>query len=459
MTDSAVRGLGDLVPLVRPDLDTTAGLRRWAATRGQAERPPILSVAEYDALDRKERRVYDLRRRVSNANLGILDTPMLVAAREAMEQRIWANALNNEPGAVEGIMVNGGGAQGKTAAVLSVIADFLDEWEEAHGLRNPTAFPGGRDAHEPVVYARVPAKPTPKTLCGAVLDAVGEDWQPGETFGPLRSRVCRSLKELGTRVLVLDDITRIKMHRLDDQDVLDLIRDVMDTGATLILVGVGITGSGLLSEGTTEAPKRDPQSSSRGQKQAPAKPALSAATVSLAPSGGGRLRKRSVEDDAQYTQTERRFKLLHVTNFAFTTAAEKRDWVSFLAGMGAELRLVGMDKTNPGRVLTEGDLPEYLFRRTGGVVGTVNRLVTEAVLAAVDSPDPETGEERITIELLDGITANYSAEEGRVAEAGEIPDVPVVPPAAARAPRRAKGTSTVLQERRPTGAQAAAEGA
>jgi len=92
------------------------------------------------------------------------------------------------------------------------------------------------------------------------------------------------------------------------------------------------------------------------------------------------------------------------------------------------------------------------------VVGTVNRLVTEAVLTAVENPDETTGEERITIELLDGITANYSAEEGRIAEVGEIPDVPVVQPAPRAAPKRKQGVNTVLQERRPTTAQAA-EGA
>lgn len=248
-----IRTLTDLVPLVRPNLDTVAGFRTWAAARGDLQRPPILTAAEYADLKGRDRRLYDLRRQVTNSNLGILETPMLLVTRAAMEQRIWANALSNEPGAVEGIMVNGGGAQGKTATVLAVVADFLGEWEDLHGLGNPSAYPGGRDAHEPVVYTRVPAKQTPKTLCGAVLDAIGEDWQPGETFGPLRRRVCRSLSELGTRVLVLDDITRIKMHRLDDQDVLDLIRDIMDTGATLVLVGVGITGSGLLSEGTTVA--------------------------------------------------------------------------------------------------------------------------------------------------------------------------------------------------------------
>lgn len=450
MTDE-VRTLTDLVPLVRPDLDTVAGLRRWAASRGQAARPPILSVEEHAALTGRERRLYDLRREVSNANLGILETPMLLAAREAMDQRIWANALNNEPGAVEGIMVNGGGAQGKTATVLAVIADFLTDWEDLHGLQNPTGYPGGRDAHEPVVYARVPARPTPKTLCGVVLDAVGEDWQPSETFGPLRSRVCRALKELGTRVLVLDDITRIKMHRLDDQDVLDLIRDIMDTGATLVLVGANITGSGLLSEGTTEAGAR----TAAAPRVAGAP--TNGATVSLAAPTGGRLRRRTVEDDDQYTQTERRFKLLHVTNFGFSTPEQRREWVSFLGGVGQELRLLGMDKAEPARVLTDDDLPEYLFRRTGGVVGTLNRLVTEACRVAVENPDPATGEERITAALLDGITANYSAEEGRIAEVGEVPDVPAAPAAAVRAPRRQKGTNTTLQERRP-GRSAAGDG-
>lgn len=424
-----VRTITDLVPLVRPDVETVQGLRRWAASRGQAQRPPILSVAEYAVLTPQERRRYDIRRRVSNCNLAILETPMLVAARAAMEQRIWANALDNSPGAREGIMVNGGGAQGKTATVLSVVGDFLEEWEELHGYDNPDAFPGGRDVHEPVVYARTPSKPTQKTLCIAILEAVGEDGTEKETFGALRRRVIKTLKELGARILVLDDITRIKMHRLDDQDVLDLVRDIMDTGATLILIGVGITSSALLSEGTTDAAERD------------------AAPLALAPKRN-RLRKRTVEDDDQYTQTERRFKLLHVTNFGYANARERRDWLSFLAGVGQELRLLGMDKDRPGRILTDGDLPEYLFRRTGGVVGTVNRLITEACRVVV--PDPVTGEELITVELLDGITANYSADEGRVAEVGEIPDVPAVPAPPRPAPKRNKGTSTVFQERRAT---------
>ncbi|MEV0613294.1 hypothetical protein AB0I81_08190 [Nonomuraea sp. NPDC050404] len=48
---------------------------------------------------------------------------------------------------------------------------------------------------------------------------------------------------------MLDDITRLRMHRADDQDVLDQIRAFLSMHVTLVLVGVDIPGSGLLREG------------------------------------------------------------------------------------------------------------------------------------------------------------------------------------------------------------------
>jgi hypothetical protein len=58
----------------------------------------------------------------------------------------------------------------------------------------------------------------------------------------------RALKDHGTKVLILDNITRLKMHRERDQDVLDFIRDLMSF-TVLVLIGVGIPKSGLLREG------------------------------------------------------------------------------------------------------------------------------------------------------------------------------------------------------------------
>jgi hypothetical protein len=69
------------------------------------------------------------------------------------------------------------------------------------------------------------------------------------TLPQLVRTVKKALHEHGTKVLILDDITRLKLHREADQDVLDLIRSLLSVSVTLILVGVGIRQSGLLRGG------------------------------------------------------------------------------------------------------------------------------------------------------------------------------------------------------------------
>ncbi|MFJ8600379.1 hypothetical protein ACIREM_16970 [Streptomyces shenzhenensis] len=49
----------------------------------------------------------------------------------------------------------------------------------------------------------------------------------------LLRQVAGSLHDHGTKVLVLDDITRLRMHRVDDQDTLDLIRAFMNMRAII----------------------------------------------------------------------------------------------------------------------------------------------------------------------------------------------------------------------------------
>ncbi len=62
----------------------------------------------------------------------------------------------------------------------------------------------------------------------------------------------------------------------------------------------------------------------------------------------------------------------------------------------------------------DGDLTgqaDCLWRRTQGVIGSLTQLLTEAIAEAID-----TGAERITPTLLDGIDIGYAAEV--------VPDVP-----------------------------------
>lgn len=158
--------------------------------------------------------------------------------------------------------------------------------------------------------------------------------------------------------LILDDITLLKMHREADQDVLDLILSLMSMSVTLILVGVGIRQSGLLRGGHP-----DPRT---GQWAFP-----------------------PGADDAQ-TQTERRFDLADLGPFRHDTPADIEARVRHLAGIEDQLRLL---RAEPG-MLTSGDMPEYLFRRTSGVVGLLERLIEDTVPPARTGPEGDRGRHR-----------------------------------------------------------------
>ena len=219
-------------------------------------------------------------------------------------------------------------------------------------------------------------------------------------------QVAASIRDHGTKALLLDDITRLRMHRADDQDVLDLIRAFMSMHVTLVLIGVDIPGSGLLREG-----RHDPRT---GQWLFP--PPGTPASTQL-----------------EATQTERRFDLIELDRFRYDTPAQITAWTRHLAGVEQQLRL--MDAA-PG-MLTGGTMPEYLYRRTSGVVGLLERLIEDGCRDAID-----TGEERLTRELLAGTPIHLGNLNDLDPDAGEIPDIPEndVPPPRPKKKRRPRNT-------------------
>jgi hypothetical protein len=260
----------------------------------------------------------------------------------------------------------------------------------------------------------VTAKPV--SICQAILDFYGEDYK-NMTLPTLTRTVRRALREHATRVLILDDITRLKMHREADQDVLDFIRDLMNI-AVVILVGVGIPTSGLLREGR--------QDSRTGEwLYRPVKD-----------------KGKSPNDDAA-TQTERRFKLVNLDPFSYDTPQAIAAWVQHLSGIESHLRLFEAGD----QPLTGGTMPEYLYRRTGGVVGLLGCLIEEACMMAID-----TGAECLSHDLLEGIAIDLSAIPGRDAGAGEVPAVPAQAAATKVKTTKKRGRNTVFDDHGPRAA-------
>jgi hypothetical protein len=334
--------------------------------------------------------LHDLHRAATHANLPVIATPMSLAVSRLVRGRTEGNALKQKPSTRAGVMVTGGGYQGKTETLCETAADFEDDWLALHGTLNPQAMAGTRDMHVPVAYVQTPVTAEPKSLCKAILGFYGADTK-GMDLPDLVRQVAASLNDHGTRALLLDDITRLRMHRKDDQDVLDLIRAFMSMHVTLILIGVDIPGSGLLREG-----RHDPAT---GQWVLP--PASAAMARGL-----------------EATQTERRFDVIELDRFRYDTPAQITAWTAHLAGVEQHLRLMA---ARPG-MLTGGTMPEYLYRRTNGVVGLLERLIEDGCREAIDA-----GTETLTQAILDSVTVNITRAAGRDPAAGEIPAVPPQP--------------------------------
>jgi hypothetical protein len=387
----------DPIPYILPDgpvhdREICEGWSRWRRARHDFVPAPRISLAAYLALTPHRRMLYDLHRTATHANLPILETPMSAALTEMIESRIKINAFNRGPSTREGIMVSGGGFQGKTETVCEIAAAFEDFWWELNALAKPK--PGTRDLMIPVAYVQTPVTAKPKSTCEAILEFYGAHIPKTATLPQLMRTVRACLKDNQTKVLILDDITRLRLHRADDQDVFDLIRSLMSMQVTLILVGVGIRTSGLLRQADY-----DPRTS---QWIFPARPGA-----------------RSHNEEAE-TQHERRFNLLELDRFRYDTVADIDAWVAHLAGLEEKLCLLRLE---PG-MLTDGDMPEYLYRRTNGIVGLLSRLIGLACERAMASNGARAAEETLSKALLDTITINPYEVPGRDPNAGEIPDVP-----------------------------------
>jgi hypothetical protein len=405
-------GVAAAVPFVLPGpavaRETAAGWARWRTTRHSFAPACRLPLGGWQRLGPRQRMLHDLHRAATHANLPVQETPMSAAVSRVMGSRILSNALKHQPVTRAGLMVSGGGYQGKTETVCEIAAAFEDQWLELHNHLNPHAVPGARDLLATVAYVQTPVTATPKSICQAILGFYGADCAK-MTLPQLVHAVRTSLYDHATKVLILDDVTRLRMHREADQDALDLLRSLMSMHVTLVLVGVGIPASGLLREGRADL--------RTGQLVFP------------------RPRHAGSFSDEAATQTERRFDLVDLGPFRYDTPQAITAWVTHLAGIEDHLRLL---RAEPG-MLTGAAMPEYLFQRTGGIVGLLERLIEDGCAHAID-----TGAERLSTGLLDDIDINLGNVPGRDRGAGEIPDVPSRP---ARNSRKPRPRNTVFDDR------------
>lgn len=396
-----------------PPIDRTRveGWQRWERTRDLFVPAPVLSMEQYLQLTPRRRRIHDLHRLATHSSLPVQSTPMSDAVGWLVKARIEDGAYSHKAGIRTGVMVNGGGAQGKTETVCAALAAFAEAWLEVNEYMNPEAMVSTRDLLAPVAYVRCPVKATPVSTCQRILDFYGEDYKNMRQEDLIRT-VNAAISAHATKALVIDDITRLKLHRESDQDVLDLLLEVMSMSVTLILVGVGIPTSGLLRRG-----RFDPVA-----KQWVIPPV--------------RDRGRSPNPDAS-TQHERRFEMVDLQPFSYDTPGQINAWVDHLAALEKSLRLLH----DTEGMLTSGSMPEYLFQRTNGVVGLLEKLVQRGCRVAI-----EGGSEQLTKELLSRCAVLPTDLPDLDADSGEQP---LIPPVESRPRKKPKNRNTAFDDSGP----------
>jgi len=333
-------------------LTVKEGWRRFVDDE-PTQRPERIRVADYRRLDERARSVYDRERLRHAHGFGPIRS-LYTDIHRALERLVVSNELRG-PGARHGAALDGNPGNGKT----TIASHFGRHYERRCRQRHPEELTADGHEYLPVVYVNVDALPTIKGLNHAILAFYG--------MGPPNRASARELTQLvlecarccQTSLVVIDDIHLLELRREADRDANNhLKRLANDLQATFLYAGVGLSHGGFMHEGRY------------GQ-------------------------------DAALAQISQRFKRLAVEPLRRSTEQERATWLGVLQIFERELVLF---RSKAGDLTGQAD---YLWRRTQGVIGSLTQLLTEGAAEAID-----TGAERITTNLLDGIDIGYAAEVG-----------------------------------------------
>ena len=99
-----------------------------------------------------------------------------------------------------------------------------------------------------------------------------------------------------------------------------------------------------------------------------------------------------------------RFTLIPAAPFAYGSCAQRDQWRALIAALESLLRL---HRHHTGNLMR---LDEYLYRRSGGMIGSLSQLVRGAAILAM-----EDGSEQISKKLLDSVPVDYAAQRADAA--------------------------------------------
>jgi AAA domain len=342
-----------------PDLSNLTPSRKedfllFAETPPRAQ-PEQLTLRQVKALSEEAQADRARRLRVWHANLGPFETPQLADLHEDMWDIIDSNAQDGDK--VKGaIAIDAFPGLGKTTAVMAFARKYHLREIAEKGRLTP-------DGHErlPVCRVGLTGNTSMKDLNRSLLEFYGHAGRHRGTTAQMAHRALDCVQSCHCRLLIIDDLHFLQWGRTNGIEVSNHFKYIANEfPVTLLMVGVGLEGKGLFSEGDSY-------------------------------------------DDAPLAQTARRTTKLDMQPFLIDTDQHRREWRQLL--LATERRLALADKF-PGMLADE--LSYYLFARSTGHIGSLMTLINRGCLRAV-----RTGVERLDRELMDKVKNDVAAEKAR----------------------------------------------
>ena len=329
----------------------------WAAFVDAPPRPQpeLLTRRQIRSLGEGAAEEYNDRRAEWHANLGPLETPQL----RDLHADLWAIVGSNRQDAEKAkaaVAVQSHPGLGKTIGVEYFGKDFHRREVRKHGK-----FTANGHERWPVCFVGLTGRPTLKDFNKAMLTFFAHPSRKRVTTTEIVEQVLDLMIECETRVLIIDDLHFLNAPSTDAAALSNQLKYIANAfPVTLISVGVDLKRTGLLSEGTNYK-------------------------------------------DAVFAQTARRTTLLTMRPFNIENEHGRREWRQMLLTLERYIVLAGKA---PGMLANE--LPEYLFGRSTGHIGSLMTLINRGCLRATGE-----GSECLTKKLLERVKIDIAAEQAR----------------------------------------------
>ena len=241
-----------------------------------------------------------------------------------------------------GLIVTGGAGTGKTTAITQL--------GRAHELsvrrRNPVAGP-----RIPVVYITLPPAATARMVAVEFARFLGLPVTGRANLTDITNSVCAVLCDVACDLVIVDELHNISLQTRSGAEVSDQLKYFSERiPATFVYAGIDVENAGLFTG----------------------------------------IRGRQIAS---------RFATIATHPFAYGTKTQREHWRAVVITMEQSLRL---HRHAPGTLTRHG---EYLYRRTGGMLGSLSHLIRGAAIDAILD-----GTEKITKAHLEAIRLDRAAQ-------------------------------------------------